>query len=301
MKNCNHKIDNNSVKIRKPDWLKIKLHNNEEFAKVLEIVSSNALHTICSSGKCPNMAECWSRGTATFMIMGDVCTRKCRFCATKTGKPLPLDVNEPEKLARSIKLMNLKHAVVTSVDRDDLLDGGSLHWANCVKSVKILSPTTTLELLIPDFDANTSLIDVVVDSCPDIIGHNIETVRRLTPSVRSRAKYDTSLEVLSYLSSRGVRTKSGIMVGLGETKSEIFQTLDDMRDAGCHIVTIGQYLRPTLEHLAVERYVEPKEFDEYKEYAYKIGFLYAECGPLVRSSYMAENALKKVKVNLNEL
>ncbi|MFI3263283.1 MAG: lipoyl synthase [Rikenellaceae bacterium] len=284
--------------LRKPDWLKIKLHNNEEFSKVSEIVSSNALHTICSSGKCPNMAECWSRGTATFMIMGDICTRKCKFCATKTGLPLSLDVNEPEKLARSIKLMKLKHAVVTSVDRDDLVDGGAEHWAACVRAVKTLMPNTTLELLIPDFDAKKSLIDIVVDSKPDIIGHNIETIRRLTPSVRSRAKYDTSLEVLSYLESRGVRVKSGIMVGLGETKEEVLETLRGLRTAGCHIVTIGQYLRPTFDQLAVERYVTPEEFEQYKTYAYEVGFSYAECGPLVRSSYMAENALKKTKINL---
>ncbi|MFI3268372.1 MAG: lipoyl synthase [Rikenellaceae bacterium] len=301
MSNCNQKITHKRSMLRKPDWLKIKLHNNEEFSKVSEIVNSNSLHTICSSGKCPNMAECWGRGTATFMIMGDICTRKCKFCATKTGVPQFLDENEPEKLARSIKLMKLKHAVVTSVDRDDLSDGGAGHWAKCVNAVKDLTPETTLELLIPDFDATKSFLDVVVASKPDIIGHNIETVRRLTPSVRSRAKYDTSLEVLRYLASQGVRVKSGIMVGLGETKDEIFETLDDLRAFGCDIITIGQYLQPTLEQLPVERYVTPEEFEEYKIYAYEIGFSYAECGPLVRSSYMAENALKKTKLNLRNI
>lgn len=301
MKKCNDNNSNDSVIIRKPSWLKIKLHNNEEFAKVAKIVSDNALHTICSSGKCPNMAECWSRGTATFMIMGDICTRKCKFCATKTGRPMPLDVNEPQKLARSIKLMKLKHAVVTSVDRDDLSDGGAEHWANCVKAIKSLVPSTTIELLIPDFDANTSLVGVVVQAGADIVGHNIETVKRLTPLVRSRAKYETSMSVIKYLSSCGVNSKSGIMVGLGETKEEVFETLCDMREAGCRIVTVGQYLRPTLEHLPVNRYVTPEEFKEYEEYAYKIGFDYAACGALVRSSYMAENALVKTKVDLRSL
>lgn len=301
MKNCNHKNNDGNVIIRKPNWLKIKLHNTDEFSKVAQIVSQHSLHTICSSGRCPNMAECWSRGTATFMIMGDICTRKCRFCATKSGRPLPLDDDEPVKLARSIKLMNLKHAVVTSVDRDDLSDGGALHWSECVQEIRKNSPETTIELLIPDFDADNGLLDIVIKSSPDIIGHNMETVRRLTPTARSRAKYDTSLEVLRYLSGSGARTKSGIMVGLGETTEEIKETINDIYDTGCRIITIGQYLQPTKEHLAVERYVTPEEFISIKEYALERGFGYAECGPLVRSSYMAENAVKKLNLNLSTL
>lgn len=298
MKECNHKNQKESVIIRKPSWLKIKLHNTEEFAKVSKIVSDNSLHTICSSGKCPNMAECWARGTATFMILGDICTRKCRFCATKSGRPYALDSAEPIKLARSIRLMNLKHAVITSVDRDDLADGGAMHWAECVNEIRNIVPDTTVELLIPDFDGKKELIDIIIKSAPDIIGHNIETVRRLTPLVRSRAQYDVSLSVLNYLSSNAVRTKSGIMVGLGETVDELKQTISDIREAGCDILTIGQYLQPTLDHYPVSRYVTPEEFVEFKNYALECGFSYVESGAMVRSSYMAENAVSKAKIDL---
>lgn len=295
----NNKVQNNVL--RKPDWLKIKLHNTPQFSVVSNIVTKHGLHTICSSGKCPNMGECWGRGTATFMVMGDVCTRKCKFCATKSGKPLALDINEPTKLARSVELMGLKHCVVTSVDRDDLPDGGASHWAQVVLALKQKCPNTTIELLIPDFDGQKNLLDIVIAAKPDIIGHNIETVRRLTPNVRSRAKYNVSLGVINHLSQSGVQTKSGIMVGIGETDEEVLDTLKDLKEAGCQIVTIGQYLQPTKEHLEVERYVHPNTFEMYKAEAIKMGFSYVESAPLVRSSYMAEKALEKQKINLTEL
>ena len=227
---------------RKPDWLKIKLHRSEEFGEVARIVREHGLHTICSSGRCPNQAECWSRRTATFMILGDICTRSCKFCATATGKPLPPDPDEPRKLARSISLMGLKHCVVTSVDRDDLPDGGAALWAESVRAVRELNPDTTIELLIPDFDAREELIDLVADARPDILGHNIETVRRLTPQVRSRARYEVSLRTLAHIARRGLTAKSGLMVGLGETDSEVLEAVDDLVEAGVQILTIGQYL-----------------------------------------------------------
>ncbi|HIS33857.1 MAG TPA: lipoyl synthase [Candidatus Avirikenella pullistercoris] len=300
MKNFNDKNIHNRV-IRKPDWLKIKLHNTEEFSFVSEIVATHGLHTICSSGKCPNMSECWNRGTATFMIMGDICTRSCKFCATKTGKPLPLDINEPVKLARSVELMKLKHCVITSVDRDDLDDGGASHWVAVVNALREKVPATTIELLIPDFDGNTLLLDSIIASHPDIIGHNIETVKRITPLVRSRAKYDTSLRVLSHLADKGVNTKSGLMVGIGEKDDEVIETLQDLRNAGCRIVTIGQYLQPTKAHLPVDRYVHPDTFAAYKREAENMGFDYVESAPMVRSSYMAERAVQKQKTGLSQL
>lgn len=279
--------------LRKPNWLKIKLQTNSDYSMVSKLVEENGLHTICSSGKCPNMNECWSRGTATFMILGNICTRACRFCATATGKPLPIDTNEPQKVANSISIMKLKHAVITSVDRDDLPDGGAEAWAETVRKIRAKNPTTTIELLVPDFDGKKELIDVVVASAPDIIGHNIECVRRVTAATRSRAKYDVSLSVLSHLSSCGVTTKSGIMVGVGETDEEVLETLRDLRAVGCRIVTLGQYLQPTAKHLPVSRYVHPDVFASYKEEALKMGFDYVESAPLVRSSYMADKALKK--------
>ena len=244
---------------RKPDWLKIKLHRSEEFGEVARIVREHGLHTICSSGRCPNQAECWSRRTATFMILGDICTRSCKFCATATGKPLPPDPDEPRKLARSISLMGLKHCVVTSVDRDDLPDGGAALWAESVRAVRELNPDTTIELLIPDFDAREELIDLVADARPDILGHNIETVRRLTPQVRSRARYEVSLRTLAHIARRGLTAKSGLMVGLGETDSEVLEAVDDLVEAGVQILTIGQYLRPSLRHLPVAEYVTPEK------------------------------------------
>lgn len=284
-------IDNKVAKHMKPNWLKIKLHNQEGYAEVSKIVEDHKLHTICDSGKCPNKAECWSRRTATFMILGDICTRSCKFCATMTGKPLPPDAKEPEEVAESIRLMGLRHAVITSVDRDDLPDGGAEHWAATVRAIRKANPETTIELLIPDFDGRKELIDIVIDSGPDIIGHNIETVRRLTPLVRSRAKYDTSLEVLRYIALRGAMAKSGIMLGLGETEEEILSTLDDLADAGCSIVTLGQYLRPTMKHYPVAEYISPQKFAMYGDLARLRGFRYVASAPLVRSSYMAEEAL----------
>jgi lipoic acid synthetase len=275
---------------RKPSWLKIKLHENSEYAEVAALVKENNLHTICSSGKCPNQAECWSRRTATFMILGDICTRSCKFCATATGKPLPVDPNEPRKVANSIKVMGLCHCVITSVDRDDLPDGGANAWAETVKAIRKTNPDVTIEVLLPDFDNKHDLIDIVLESKPDIIGHNIETVRRLTPQVRSRAQYDRSLQVLEYVASKGFAAKSAIMVGLGETDEEIYETLGDLKKAKCSIVTLGQYLRPTMKHWPVERYVHPDVFDQYKQRALEMGFDFVESAPLVRSSYMADRA-----------
>ncbi|MCT4636758.1 MAG: lipoyl synthase [Bacteroidales bacterium] len=279
-------------RLRKPDWLKIKLPEGKDFKYVNDIVKDHKLHTICSSGRCPNMGECWGNKTATFMILGGICTRSCKFCNVATGKPQPLDPDEAKNLAESVKLMNLNHAVITSVDRDDLSDKGAGAWAEAIKAVKKENPDTTLEVLIPDFDAIPELIQLVIDEKPEVISHNMETVRRLTPGVRSRAKYDTSLEVIKYLSENGVRTKSGIMLGLGETEEEIYETMDDLREAGCKILTIGQYLQPTHRHLEVKKYVTPEEFEKYREEGLKRGFSFVESSPLVRSSYHAEKHVK---------
>ncbi|MDO5385233.1 MAG: lipoyl synthase [Rikenellaceae bacterium] len=277
---------------KKPDWLKIKLHNSSNFGEVARIVQEHGLHTICSSGRCPNQAECWSRRTATFMILGEICTRSCKFCATATGKPLPPDPDEPQKLARSVRLMGLKHCVVTSVTRDDLPDGGAEIWAEAVRAVRRENPDTSIELLIPDFDAREDLIDTVIAAKPDIIGHNVETVARLTPQVRSRARYEVSLKTLSHIARSGCRTKSGLMVGLGETDDEVLAAIDDLVANGVRIMTIGQYLRPTLKHLPVADYVTPEKFATYKEEALRRGMLYVESGPMVRSSYMAEKTMQ---------
>ncbi len=276
----------------KPDWLKIRLPLDETFAEVARIARHGTLHTICESGRCPNRAECWSRRTATFMILGDTCTRSCRFCATATGKGLPIDPREPAQVADSIHAMGLRHAVVTSVTRDDLPDGGAAHWVAAVEAIRAVNPQTTIELLIPDFDAREALIDRVVAARPDIIGHNIETVRRLTPIVRSRAQYETSLKTLAHIAVSGITAKSGLMVGLGETRDEVLETLDDLAAAGVRIVTIGQYLRPTLAHIAVSEYVTPAIFEFYRVEALKRGFDYVASAPLVRSSYMAHKALE---------
>ena len=279
---------------RKPDWLKIKLHKSDAFAEVARIVQEHSLHTICSSGRCPNKAECWSRHTATFMIMGDVCTRGCRFCATKTGVPLPLNDDEPQNVAESVNLMGLRHVVVTSVTRDDLVDGGAEHWAKTVKAIRAKNPSTTIELLISDLDARPDLLEVVAASKPDIIGHNIETVERLTPTVRAKATYRTSLATLAHLAKMGVTTKSGLMVGLGESEEEVEQTLKDLREAGVRLLTIGQYLRPSEEQVPVEEYITPEQFDRYRTMALDLGFDYCASAPLVRSSYLAEEAWKAV-------
>jgi len=271
---------------RKPDWLKIKIDNTENFAFVKKVVSENQLYTICSSGKCPNQCECWSRGTATFMIMGDICTRSCRFCATKSGKPLPLDRTEPAKVAESVSLMKLNHCVITSVDRDDLPDKGAAHWAETVRHIRKQSPNTTIELLIPDYQ--NELLKIVTDTKPDIIGHNLETVARLTPTIRNKATYKNSLETLRQISTSGILTKTGIMVGLGETTDEVYQTLTDAKNAGTSVVTIGQYLQPSKSNIVVAEYITPEHFEKYKTFALELGFLHVESAPLVRSSYMSD-------------
>lgn len=276
---------------RKPDWLKIKLPKGTNYAQVKSIVQRYNLHTICTSGKCPNMGECWAAGTATLMILGDICTRSCKFCATKTGHPLPPDVNEPQNVAESIRLMGLKHAVITSVDRDDLPDKGATHWAKTILEIKKLTPGTTMEVLIPDFDGIEELITLVIDAKPDIISHNLETVKRLTPLVRSRAKYDVSLQVIKIIADSGVVAKSGIMVGLGETRDEVLETMDDLLAVGCTVFTIGQYLQPTTSHLPVVEYVHPDVFEEYRQIGLQKGFKIVESAPLVRSSYHAERQL----------
>ena len=273
---------------RKPDWLKIKLPKGTNYTQVKSIVARYNLHTICTSGKCPNMGECWAAGTATLMILGEICTRSCKFCATQSGKPLPVNSDEPLNVAKSIQLMGLKHAVITSVDRDDLLDKGAGHWAKTISEVKRLNPEITMEVLIPDFDGEPELIKLIVNAKPDIISHNLETVQRLTPLVRSRAKYDLSLKVLKTISEAGVISKSGIMVGLGETRDEVIETMDDLLSVSCQVFTIGQYLQPTKSHLPVEEYVHPDLFEEYRKIGLEKGFRKVESAPLVRSSYHAE-------------
>lgn len=273
---------------RKPSWLKIKLPKGTNFKQVKKIVRDHHLHTICTSGKCPNMGECWAAGTATLMILGDICTRSCKFCATQTGKPLPPDEQEPANVAESIKLMGLKHAVLTSVDRDDLSDKGAGHWAKTIDEIKRVNPTLTMEVLIPDFDGEPALVQKVIDAKPDIISHNLETVRRLTPQVRSRAKYEVSLNVLSIIAQSGITAKSGIMLGLGETREEILETMDGLLGVGCKVLTIGQYLQPTKMNLPVQKYVHPDVFEEYRKIGLEKGFRFVESAPLVRSSYHAE-------------
>ena len=280
------------AKTPKPKWLRVKLPIGQNYRQVRGLVDNYKLNTICESGSCPNMGECWGAGTATFMILGNVCTRSCGFCAVQTGKPSAADWDEPERVARSVKLMEIKHAVITSVDRDDLADGGSIIWAETVKAVRRINPNTTMETLIPDFRGMQKNIDRMVEVAPEIISHNIETVRRLTREVRIQARYDRSLEVLRYIKDSGQRrTKSGIMLGLGETREEVIQSLKDLREAKVDIVTLGQYLQPTKKHLEVVEYVEPAQFDEYKEIGLDMGFRYVESGPLVRSSYHAEKHL----------
>ncbi len=276
---------------RKPDWLKIRLPQSNKFANVKCIVKEHKLNTICTSGDCPNMGECWDAGTATFMILGDICTRACKFCAVKTGKPNAVDINEPKKLARSVQLLKLKHCVVTSVDRDDLDDKGAYIWAESIREVKKLNPKTTIEVLIPDFSGDSNLIQQVIDAKPEIISHNMETVKRLTPKVRSRAKYELSLKVIEYIAKSGIRTKSGIMLGIGETYDEVIETMKDLRAVGCEVMTIGQYLQPTKNNLEVLEYVKPEVFKKYKKEGLAMGFRHVESGPLVRSSYHAEKHL----------
>ena len=277
---------------RKPSWLKIELPKGENYLKVKDIVNSHGLHTICTSGKCPNMGECWAAGTATLMILGDICTRSCKFCATKTGKPQPTDPNEPKKVANSVRLLKLKHVVITSVDRDDLPDGGAAHWAETIRMIKEVNPETTMETLIPDFGGDLSLVDLIIKEQPDVISHNLETVERLTPQIRSAAKYDRSLKVIAHIAKSGIAAKSGIMVGLGEKPEEVLQLMDDLLAAGCSIFTIGQYLQPDKEHAEVVEYVTPELFAFYEAEGKKKGFKHIESKPLVRSSYHAEKHVK---------
>ena len=286
-------IDNNQAdsRMKKPKWLRVKLPTGENFKKVRSLVDEHKLHTICESGSCPNMGECWGEGTATFMILGNICTRSCGFCAVKTGRPDDVDIYEPGKVANSVKIMGIKHAVVTSVDRDDLKDGGSEIWVQTVKAIRHQSPGTTMETLIPDFAGNWENLQRIIDVAPEIVSHNLETVRRLTKQVRIQAKYDRSLEVLFRLKKGGMRTKSGVMLGLGETEAEVIETMEDLRSVNVDILTLGQYLQPTTRHLTVQEFITPEQFDIYKELGMKMGFRFVESGPLVRSSYHAEKHL----------
>ncbi len=276
------------VKQKKPSWLRVKLPIGEEYKHVRNLVDKNKLHTICESGNCPNMGECWGEGTATFMILGNICTRSCGFCAVATGRPLSVDWDEPQRVAEAIHVMKVKHAVITSVDRDEIKDGGSIIWYNTIKAVRALNPSTTLETLIPDFKAEKENIQRIIDAAPDVVSHNIETVERLTRTVRIQAKYWRSMETLRILKEGGMRTKSGIMLGLGEEKDEVIQTMRDLRESHVDVITIGQYLQPSKKHLAVNRFVHPDEFAAYRHIGYELGFDYVESGPLVRSSYHSD-------------
>jgi lipoic acid synthetase len=273
---------------KKPDWLRVKLPIGENYLQVRKLVDTHKLHTICESGNCPNMGECWGAGTATFMILGNICTRSCGFCAVATGKPNTVDKNEPERVANSVKLMNVKHCVITSVDRDDLPDGGSMIWVETIRAVRKISPQTKFETLIPDFQGNKEKMERVFVERPEVLSHNLETVKRLTKQVRVQAKYERSLDVLKSAKEFGLRTKSGIMLGLGETEEEIIESMNDLRNAKTDVLTLGQYLQPTKQHLSVQEFVHPEKFAKYKEIGLKMGFLYVESSPLVRSSYHAE-------------
>jgi lipoyl synthase len=278
---------------RLPEWLKMQRASGENYSRVKLLVKNNHLHTICTSGNCPNIGECWNAGTATFMILGDICTRACKFCATKTGKPLVPDPDEPERLAQSIKTMGLKHCVITSVDRDDLFDGGATLWAETIIRIRQVNPEITMETLIPDFDGKPENIQKIIDASPEIISHNIETVSRLTPLIRTKAKYDRSLDVLEYIAGHGKTAKSGFMLGLGEIESEILETIKDIHSTGCRILTIGQYLQPGFEYMEPVTYVTPDKFEEYKNAALKTGFEFVESSPLVRSSFHAERHVNR--------
>lgn len=274
---------------RLPRWMKMQMPKGESYSKVKNTVNKYNLHTICTSGNCPNIGDCWNRGTATFMILGEICTRSCKFCGVKTGKPLPVDWDEPNRIAESVKLMNVKHCVITSVDRDDLDDGGALLWAKTIKTIKEINPETTIETLIPDFDGLEKDINTIIESKPEVISHNLETSERLTPQIRSRAKYQRSLQVIKQIAESGITAKSGIMLGLGETEEEISQVMDDLLAVGCKVMTIGQYLAPTMDHIQVREYVTPEKFEEYRKIGLEKGFQFVESSPLVRSSYKAEN------------
>jgi lipoic acid synthetase len=279
------------VREKKPDWLRVKLPTGENYLNVRKLVDQHKLHTICESGNCPNMGECWGAGTATFMILGNICTRSCGFCAVATGRPLTVDYDEPVRVAESVKLMGVKHCVITSVDRDELKDGGSIIWKETIEAIRKISPGTTIETLIPDFQGIKENVQRIIDVKPEIVSHNMETVRRLTKQVRIQAKYDRSLSVLKMLHDGGCKTKSGVMLGLGEKQEEVFETMDDLRNAGVQILTLGQYLQPTKKHLPVKEFIHPDIFADYKKIALEKGFRYVESGPLVRSSYHAEKHL----------
>ena len=281
----------NKVRIKKPKWLRVKLPTGENYKRVRGLVDEHKLHTICESGNCPNMGECWGEGTATFMILGNICTRSCGFCAVKTGRPDEVDEFEPGRVAHSVKIMGVKHAVITSVDRDDLKDGGAEIWAQTVRAIRKQSPETTMETLIPDFAGKWENLQIVIDVAPEIVSHNLETVRRLTKEVRIQAKYDRSLEVLFRLKKGGMNTKSGLMLGLGETPEEVLESMEDLRSVNVDVLTLGQYLQPTSKHLPIHEFVTPEQFAFYKEEGLKMGFRYVESGPLVRSSYHAEKHL----------
>jgi lipoic acid synthetase len=273
---------------RLPRWMKMQMPKGESYSRVKNLVAQHQLHTICTSGNCPNIGECWNRGTATFMILGDICTRNCKFCGVTTGRPLPPDPEEPRRIAESVKIMQLKHAVITSVDRDDLPDLGASFWAETIREVKTLNAETKIEVLIPDFQGKAELIQKVVEAAPEVISHNMETVERLTPQIRSAAKYRTSLEVIRTIASSGIIAKSGIMLGLGETEAEVLQVMDDLRAVGCKVMTIGQYLAPTLSHIQIVEYITPEQFEKYRTIGLEKGFSFVESSPLVRSSYRAD-------------
>jgi len=281
-------VDTKEQRVKKPDWLRVKLPIGPEYRHVRNLVDTHKLHTICESGNCPNMGECWGAGTATFMILGNICTRSCGFCAVATGRPEAVDWDEPQRVAEAMHLMSVKHAVITSVDRDELPDGGSIIWANTIKAVRALNPDTTLETLIPDFKGQWDNLQRIIDVAPDVVSHNLETVERLTRKVRIQAKYHRSLEVIRRLKDGGMRTKSGIMLGLGETKEEVLESMQALADNGCDVITLGQYLQPSQKHLPVVRFVHPDEFAYLREEGYKMGLDYVESGPLVRSSYHSE-------------
>jgi len=280
----------NDLKTRQrlPHWMKMKRAHGENYSMVKNLVVKQNLHTICTSGNCPNIGECWSRGTATFMILGNICTRRCKFCSVSTGIPLPVDWNEPDRLAESVRVMGVKHCVITSVDRDDLDDLGATLWAAAIRKVKEINPETTMEVLIPDFQGRRELVQMIIDERPEVISHNVETVERLSRQIRSKARYNISLDVLRYVSGSGITPKSGIMLGLGETEDEILQTMDHLLAAGVRVMTIGQYLRPTADHMPVHEYIRPEQFEFYHEAGIKKGFDVVESSPLVRSSYNAE-------------
>ncbi|MCD4747520.1 MAG: lipoyl synthase [Bacteroidales bacterium] len=277
---------------QKPIWLKTKIPIGKTYLKVRDIVEKNKLHTICTSGNCPNIAECWGLGTATLMILGNICTRSCKFCGVETGKPRPIDIDEPLRVAKSVKLMNLKHCVLTSVDRDDMEDGGCMIWAETIIAIKEINLHTSIEALIPDFNGEYTYIKKIIDAKPEVISHNLETVRRITPLVRSKAEYEKSLNVIKYISSSGIVSKSGIMLGLGEKENEIYETMDDLLKVGCKVFTIGQYLQPSKKHLPVKNFIRPEIFDKYRQVGLKKGFKFVESSPLVRSSYHAEKHVK---------